>query len=49
MITPENWCIADSTPLLTLLDARMAEPSFYPAGGVGWELRRIFCVFCGKL
>jgi len=35
MITPENWCIADSTPLLTLLDARMVEARFYPAGGVG--------------
>ena len=35
MITPENWCIADSTPMLKLLDARMAEPRFYPAGGVG--------------
>jgi glutathione S-transferase len=35
LITPENWCIADSTPLLTLLDARLPESRFYPAGGVG--------------
>lgn len=35
LITPENWCIADSTPLLTLLDARLPERKFYPNGLVG--------------
>ena len=35
LITPENWCIADSTPLLTLLDARMPQKRFYPDGLVG--------------
>lgn len=23
LITPENWCIADTTPILALLDGRM--------------------------
>jgi glutathione S-transferase len=35
LVTPENWCIADSTPMLVLLDGRMAEPRFYPQGLVG--------------
>jgi hypothetical protein len=35
MITPENWCIADSTPMLTLLDARLPKQRFYPRGIVG--------------
>jgi len=35
VITPENWCIADSTPILTLLDARMPAARFYPRGIVG--------------
>ena len=35
LITPENWCIADSTPMLTLLDARLPHPRYYPAGIVG--------------
>ena len=35
LITPEDWCIADSTPILALLDSRMAEARFYPAGITG--------------
>ena len=35
MAGPKVRYIADSTPLLTLLDARLVEPRFYPAGGVG--------------
>ena len=35
LITPENWCIADSTPLLALLDSRMPQSRLYPAGGIG--------------
>ena len=35
MITPENWCIADSTPMMAMLDGRLREPRFYPRGVVG--------------
>ena len=35
IITPENWCIADSTPMLALLDGRLREPRFYPKGLAG--------------
>lgn len=35
LLTPENWCIADSTPILHLLDARMTQARFYPAGFTG--------------
>ena len=35
MLTPENWLIADSTPMLTLLDSRLPMRRFYPEGIVG--------------
>eukprot|EP00035_Acanthoeca_spectabilis_P026708 m.463910 g.463910 ORF g.463910 m.463910 type:complete len:374 (-) comp23212_c0_seq1:112-1233(-) len=35
LVTPENWCVADTTPIFTLLDGRMSEPKFYPPGIVG--------------
>jgi hypothetical protein len=35
MITKENWCIADSTPMLGLLDSRLPVKRFYPDGLVG--------------
>ena len=33
IVTPENWALADSTPMLQLLDSRLAVPRFYPADG----------------
>ena len=30
LITPENWCIADSTPIFRLLDSRLPAPRLYP-------------------
>ena len=33
--TPENWMIADSTPLLHLLDSRLPARKFYPPGLIG--------------
>lgn len=33
--TPENWMIADTTPLLRMLDARFPERAMFPAGELG--------------
>ena len=33
--TPENWMIADTTPLLHLLDGRMPERRLFPPGPIG--------------
>jgi glutathione S-transferase len=33
--TPENWMIADTTPLLSLLDARLPHRRLFPAGPLG--------------
>lgn len=33
--TPENWMIADTTPLLELLDARSPDRRLFPAGALG--------------
>lgn len=33
--TPENWMIADSTPLLELLDTRFPRRRLFPAGALG--------------
>lgn len=33
--TPENWMIADTTPLLQMLDARFPKRSMFPAGSLG--------------
>jgi glutathione S-transferase len=33
--TPENWMIADTTPLLHMLDARFPERSMFPVGPLG--------------
>lgn len=30
LITPENWCLADSTPIFRLLDSRLPLPRLYP-------------------
>jgi glutathione S-transferase len=35
LVTKENWCVADSTPMLTLLDAKLPHKRFYPKGIVG--------------
>ena len=33
MITPEDWCISDSTPILQLLDSRLPARRLYPNDG----------------
>ena len=33
--TPENWLIADSTPIMTLLDNRFPNRSMFPEGRLG--------------
>ena len=33
--TPENWVIADTTPLLAMLDARFPRRAMFPAGPLG--------------
>ncbi|MDE0759136.1 MAG: glutathione S-transferase family protein, partial [Pseudomonadales bacterium] len=33
--TPENWLIADTTPILTLLDSRFPNRSMFPEGKLG--------------
>jgi len=33
--TPENWMIADTTPLMHMLDARFPERAMFPAGPLG--------------
>ena len=35
LVTKENWCIADTTPMLSLLDAKLPAKRFYPQGIVG--------------
>lgn len=30
LVTPENWCLADSTPIFKLLDNRLRRPRLYP-------------------
>ena len=33
--TPENWMIADTTPLMTMLDGRFVDRRMYPDGPLG--------------
>ena len=33
--TPENWMIADTTPLMTLLDSRFPDRALFPSGPLG--------------
>ena len=33
--TPENWMLADTTPILDLLDARFPERRLFPEGPLG--------------
>ena len=33
--TPQNWMIADSTPIIQMLDGRLTTPKYYPPGLVG--------------
>ena len=33
--TPENWMIADTTPLMTMLDGRFPDRTMYPKGPLG--------------
>ncbi|MCZ6855458.1 MAG: glutathione S-transferase family protein [Gammaproteobacteria bacterium] len=35
MLTPENWMIADTTPLLMMLDARFPDRRMFPSGKLG--------------
>lgn len=35
LLTPENWMIGDTTPIMQLLDARFPERAMYPAGPLG--------------
>jgi len=35
LLTPENWMIADTTPILLLLDARYPDRRMFPAGPAG--------------
>lgn len=35
LLTPENWMIADTTPLLNLLDSRYPHRRLFPAGPLG--------------
>ncbi|MCP5178916.1 MAG: glutathione S-transferase family protein [Pseudomonadales bacterium] len=35
LLTPENWMIADTTPLLQLLDARVPRRTMFPSGASG--------------
>jgi len=35
LLTPENWMIADTTPLLQLLDSRVPRRALFPAGPLG--------------
>jgi len=35
LLTPENWMIADTTPLMYLLDSRFPDRAMFPAGPMG--------------
>lgn len=35
LVTPENWAIADTTPLMELLDGRFPERRMFPEGPLG--------------
>ena len=35
LLTPENWMIADTTPLMRMLDARFPGREMFPEGGLG--------------
>ena len=35
LLTPENWMIADTTPLLRMLDARFPQRAMFPPGAQG--------------
>ncbi|XOV83009.1 MAG: glutathione S-transferase N-terminal domain-containing protein [bacterium] len=35
LLTPENWMISDTTPLLDLLDSRFPQRAMFPAGEMG--------------
>ena len=35
LLTPENWMIGDTTPIMHLLDSRFPERAMYPAGPLG--------------
>ncbi len=35
LLTPENWMIADTTPLLLLLDSRFPQRRMFPEGAIG--------------
>jgi glutathione S-transferase len=35
LLTPENWMIADTTPLLRLLDGRFPDRAMFPVGAAG--------------
>lgn len=35
LLTPENWMIADTTPLMAMLDGRFARRAMFPSGALG--------------
>ena len=35
LLTPENWMVADTTPLLMMLDGRFPDRRMFPAGSLG--------------
>lgn len=35
LVTPENWALADTTPIITLLDARYPHRRLFPTGPLG--------------
>ena len=35
LVTPENWVLADTTPILQLLDARVPARRLFPEGSLG--------------